>query len=621
MLKYRPWITGIFLLSLLWIGFRDTAAQAGVDHWLRYDVTLTLQQNSVLTVEEIQEVALVGGATTFQTAIPTDKLENIGNYQVIQLDSNGVQHPYQSNNSKADYTFEVIVEPDQQTLQLYFPANKDPSTRFVLRYAVAGALRFYDTGDRLDWRPLGQGAAAPIVRSITTINLPGTFNDEQIIRSSSGAAANNYFEAPNKVTFVATDVAPWSELEVSVVFPHGVAQGTPPGWQKRVDSINFWTPKLQWGSGLLGLLILLGGPLAAYGWWYFRLRVSAEADKSLTKLKNLPDNLPPAVVGALLDGQANPKHILATLLYIADQGALNIDSESEASSSPKGKKKFTFNLYAVDQKKVSQPYEVLLYGKIFGSGGEKRDLTEIHESLFMAVPELKNQIDAVITQAGYFQQGYKLKRRQYLAFGGAGIIMSLVLALLAAILMDQYTYLVACPFLSIAASAAAFIVAGWAISPKTKVGAEEAARWEAFKRFLGNMSSQQAEKYKQKFTHWLPYAVVLGVEKEFVKKFVAANTPKPKWWGQPEEKALDLSPDQSYVWVSTNEMTTRSKPKPTESSSKSVIRRLGQSQEETNLLKYIQPALAAFLEAGYNTFSKAPTLSADSSSENPEQEI
>jgi hypothetical protein len=125
------------------------------------------------------------------------------------------------------------------------------------------------------------------------------------------------------------------------------------------------------------------------------------------------------------------------------------------------------------------------------------------------------------------------------------------------------------------------------------------------------MSLQQAEKYKQKFTRWLPYAVVLGVEKEFIKNFVTANAPRPKWWGQPEEKALDLSPDQSYVWVSANEMTARSQPKSTGASSKSVIRRLGQSQGQSDLLKHIQPALKAFLEAGYNTFSKAPIPSSD----------
>jgi hypothetical protein len=613
MLKQHPWIISIFLFLLL-IGFEDAAAQTEVDRWLRFDVNLTLYQDSRLAVEEIHEVALVSGTTTFQRVIPTHKLESIGNFQILQVDSNGSQRPYQAANTKAKYTFEVIAEPGQQTVRLYFPPNNVSSTTFILRYFVTGTLRFYDSGDRLDWQSLGERTVAPIARSTTIINLPAEFADKQIVHSSSGVATNKFLQNANKVTFVAADIATNSELEVSVIFPHGLVQGTPPNWQRDVDALEFWTPKLQWGSVVLGLLILLVGLLAAYGWWYLRIRVSAGPGKLPTRLKTLPDNLPPAMAGALLEGHANPNHILATLLNLAYHGALNVDDGNKDSLLPAAEQKPAFNLYAVDQNKVTQPYEVTLIGKIFGSGGKKRDLANIHEILFMSTPELKHQIDVAIAQAGYFQQGCQVRRRQYMAFGGAGIVMSLVLGLSFSLLLQEYTYLVACPFLAIAASAAAFIAAGFAIPSRTKVGAKEAAKWEAFKRFLHDMSLKEAEKYKQQFAHWLPYAVTFGLEKDFVKKFAAANAPTPKWWGQPEEKPLDLSPDQAYAWVSTSVIENGSSPKSTRVHSKGVIRRLGQSEGEAlpgSLLKHIQPALLAFLKAGREVFSKAPTSEED----------
>ena len=179
----------------------------------------------------------------------------------------------------------------------------------------------------------------------------------------------------------------------------------------------------------MGSLILLFGLLIVYGWWYLRIRVAPEAGKVQARVKKLPGDLPPAIVGALLDGHANAKHLLATLLDMAYHGALNIDKGSKDASSTE-KQKPAFNLYATDSDKLTQPYEVILYGKIFGSGGKKRDLTDIHETLFMSTLELKSQIDAVIVQAGYLQSNSQYKRRQYMAFGGAGVVMSLVLALL-----------------------------------------------------------------------------------------------------------------------------------------------------------------------------------------------
>lgn len=614
MLKPHHWITSISLLTILWFGFGEATAQTGVDRWLRYDVNLTLQQNSGLGVEEIHEVALVSGTNTFQRVIPTQKLEQISNFQILQLDSQGGQHTFQPANTKAEYTFEVITEPGQQTVQLYFPPNNSASTRFILRYFVTGVLRFYDTGDRLDWQPLGERTAAPIARSTTIINLPAEFADEQVDRKSSGVATNNFLQNANKVTFVTADIGPNSQLEVSVTFPHGVVQGSAPGWQQKVDNIDFWTPKLKLGSVILGLLLLLVGPLLVYGWWYLRVRVSPGTGKIPARLKTLPDNLSPAMAGALLDGHAEPKHILATLLDIAYHGALNVDDGNKDSLLAAEDQKPAFNLYAVDQNKVTQSHEITLYGKIFGSGGQKRVLADIHETLFMSTPELKNQIDAAIAQAGYFQPGYRIKRRQYMAFGGAGVVMSLVLALLVSLLMQEYTYLVACPFLGVAAGAAAFIAAGLAIPAKTKIGAKEAVQWEAFKRFLHDMTPREVEKYKLQFAHWLPYAVAFGVEKEFVKRFAATDTAKPKWWGQPEEKPLGLSPEQAYAWVSPKVIETESHPKSGETHSKSVIRRLGQSNKEVGqdgLLKHIQPALTAFLKAGREAFSKAPALHED----------
>jgi hypothetical protein len=603
----------LLLLTLLLALPATGAAQAGLTQWLRYDVNLSLQQNSGLTVEEIHQVALVSGATAYQHVIPTDQLNSILNVRVIEIAQNGIRRDYQQANTPAEYTFQILPGVDEQTLELYFPPNSAPSTTFVLQYFVDGALRFYDEGDRLNWRPFGWEAAAPIDSSTITINLPSSFSKEQLIQTSEGVAAEKFVPEGNKVIYKATNVAAGDPLEISLTFPHGVVQGSPPPWQIEADAIDLWRPILQWGSVLLAVLLLAVGLAAVYGWWYLKIRIAPDSAKKTPKyLKSPPGNLSPAIAGVLLDGKTQPRHLMATLVDLASKGAFHIFAvEHKGDEAAEEETTFSFDLYDVDQAKAVQPYETTLYGRIFGlvGGVRKRELDKMRNALYMAVPELKNQVEAEIAKAGYLAENEKVIQRQYAAFGGAGIMMSLVLGLLAAVILAKFTVLVAGPFVSLAIASAAFIVVGFVAPKRTKEGEKEAVRWLAFRHYLKDLDTTAAAKVKDKFAVLLPYAISFGLEKHLVESFAAVDVPIPKWWSIPEEKLPDVSHESAYAWVSTSLMSQAEQPKAERTRTKSVIRRLGgSSKESSSLLKDIQPAFMAFLEAGHEVFSKAPAL-------------
>ena len=608
----RVWIV-IFLLTLLLNPGEVVAQQEGVAKWLRYVSNITIQQNSGIAVEEIQEVVLSQGTTTFRREIPTDRIEDVSSVSVLEINPRGGQRTYQLADTKAEYTFEVNSEGNQRVIQLYFPPNSTPSTTFVIRYFVVGGLSFYDDGDRFEWQPFGSRTIAPIDTSNTVITLPELFAEDQVVRSSSGLGnVNSYFSEGNKITFVAGNIPNGSNYQVLVIFPHGVVQGSPPEWQHLAD----WTPILRWGSILLGLLFLFLSVLAVVGWWFLRVRVSPSSTVKVPKyLKSPPSDVAPAVAGALLDGKVNPRHIMATLVNMADHGVLNIDGSKKDPDSLLPDDEETdqpvFDLYAVDQSQAIKSYEEALYSKIFGyAGGKKRQLAGIRETLFMSVPELKKQIEFEIAKEGYFAENLSGIRRQYLAFGGAGLIVTLVLAVLTSVLLSRYTYLGGCIFMGMAFGAVVLMGIGFALPKRTEVGATQAARWKAFKRYLTDMNVKYAAKIKSEFARLLPYAVAFGIEEEFVEKFATANAPIPKWWGKPAEKQPDVGHDQAHAWVSSSYMEATPE-SGSESPAKGVIRRLGKSggsAQSGTLLKHIKPMFLAFLNAGYEVFAKAPPL-------------
>jgi len=609
----RIWIC-FPLLALLLLHSGSTAAQTGLVRWLRHDVNLTLQQNSGLAVEEIHQVALVSNATTFQRIIPTDRLNSITNFRVLEIAANGMRRDYRQTDTPADYTFQLVSEPGQQVIELYFPANTASSTTFVLQYFVDGAVRFYAEGDQLEWRPFGEAAPAPIDSTTITVNLPGGVAKEQLVQSSRGFPTEAFIPEANKAIFKAAGLGSGDSLEISLSFPHGVIQGNPPPWQREADRLRFWSPILGWGAVILALLVLLFGLLALYGWWYLRLRVPSTLSKKLLRhSKSPPNDLSPALAGVLLDGKATARHLMAILLNLAAKGALHIYGyEQKAEDGSAKTSQFIFDLYNVDQEKATQPYEAMLYGKIFGYlGASKRELHQVRRTIYMATPELKNQLEAEIAKAGYFTENSKALHRQYAAFGGAGVIMSLVLGLVAVVLLAKFSYLVIAPFISLAVVAAAFGAVGFAAPKRTKVGQKEVARWQAFKQYLSKLDAAGAAAAKDNFIGLLSYAVAFGLEKRFVEAFIAAGAPVPTWWSIPEEKLPDVHHEKAYAWVSNSFMEAELPARPEKSRTKSVIRRLGTPKEGGNSLKDIQPVFTAFLAAGFEVFSKTPLLGED----------
>jgi hypothetical protein len=609
----RIWIC-FSLLALFLLHSGSTAAQGGVVRWLRHDINLTLQQNSGLAVEEIHQVALVGNATTFQRAIPTDRLNSIANFRVIEIAANGIRRDYRQTDTPADYTFRLLPEPGRQMVELYFPANTASSTTFILQYFVDGAMRFYDAGDQLEWRPFGEAAPAPIDSATITVNLPDGLAKEQLAPSSQGFPTETFIPEANKAIFRAAGLGSGDSVELFLSLPHGFIQGNPPPWQREADTLRFWSPILGWGSVILALLFLLLGLLAVYGWWYMRLRIPAPSSKKLLRhVKSPPNNLSPALAGVLLDGKATPRHLMAILLNLAAKGALHVYGyEQQAEDDSAKKPEFKFDLYNVDQEKAAQPYEAMLYGKVFGYlGARKRELQEVRRTVYMTTPELKTQLELEIAKAGYLNENSKALHRQYAAFGGAGIIMSLMLGLVMVILLAKFSYLVIVPFISLAIVATVFGVIGFAAPKRTKAGQKEVVRWQAFKQYLSKLDAAGAAAVKDNFTGLLPYAVAFGLEKRFVEAFIAAGAPIPSWWSIPEEKVPDIHHEKAYAWVSNSFMEAEPAAGPEKGRSKSVIRRLGTAKGGNASFKDIQPIFTAFLAAGFEVFSKTPLLSED----------
>lgn len=527
MRRFR-WIMMPILIAVLATG-GAAHAQSQSLYWERFDVNITVMSNGDFAVEEVQDIVFTSGEFHFgYRNIPMDRLENITNVEVWEGNRR-----YEAG-AGGEYTFSTAVEEGDFVIKWYFPYTSDSSHTFILRYTVQGGLRYYEGGDQLYWKAVYADRDFPVYHSTVTVNLPEGAATGPLASYDTQASVSG--QGTNTVVFTAQEtVDPGQEFEVRVQFPHGIVAGTEPAWQGAYDRQVEWRerykPLVDVGLGLIGALVLIGGPLSLLLLWYLRGRDPRVAMPA-SYLSEPPSDDPPGVAGTLVDEKADMQDIVATLVDLGRRGYLTI--EEERKSGFLGMTNFDFTFRRTDKPTDDlRPYERTLLDKVFGRRDHRR-MSDLRDRFYTAIPKIQTQLYDELVRRGYFQASPNKVRRRYTLLGFALLVGTVVGGVCLAVALAEYTVMVVCPPAGLAVTAVGLVIVGQFMAAKTRQGAEQAARWTAFKRYL-----EQIERYTDlsqaagQFEKYLPYAVAFGLEKSWVRKFSRLETtyvPVPTWY-------------------------------------------------------------------------------------------
>ncbi len=529
--------TLLIALMLALLSASVVTAQDKTLRWNRYDVNIAVQPNGDFTVEETEEIAFTSGSFHFgYRAIPLDRVESLSDIQIFERRGDRLIE-YKQSNSEDEYTFTVSTNSDnEQVIYWYFPYTENSVHTYVIRYVVKGGLRIYDGGDQLWWKAVPPDRNFPVLASQVKVTLPGSFTADQLKIESYGTEAQSYIANGSTVIFTADNISGGDELEVRVQFPHGVVHAQPPAWQAADDARRAaqekWGPVFDVGFLFLGVLLLFGGPLLLYLLWYLRGK-DASPGIVAEYITEPPDDLPPGVVGTLVDEKADMEDILATLVDLARRGAIHIEEVNNPGFFGIGSGR-DFVYYLKDASIATKPYEKKLLQKIFGSR-EKRKLSDLKQQFYTVVPVLKKQLYDDVVQYGFFPRSPETTRKLYMGLGVAVLVFSVIIGFVLLALTGEYSGMAICPTISMILTAIGLVIVGRHMPRKTKAGAEAAARWLAFKRYLKNIEKYGGlETAKEQFDKYLPYAIAFGIEKTYMRQFEkVGDMPAPMWYGPP----------------------------------------------------------------------------------------
>jgi uncharacterized protein (TIGR04222 family) len=425
-----------------------------------------------------------------------------------------------------------------------FPATISQSRTFQLDYDAYGALRVYTDHDppyqQISWAGVDRALTeeARVQAASLTLVLPRPVDPDQTAVAGPGGSAPEDHTADGKTwTWGATNLGRGDFLAATLQFPP-LVPATKPAWQDasdRREQLLRMQPQLTLVFLGLALLIAIGGGIAVLAVWWTRGR-DPEIGPVPDILVTPPADLPPAVVGALVDERVDQRDIVATLVDLAQRGILRIDPG----------KRGDFSVTLVLEYPDGSPFERALLETIFGSdlrANRVVALSAAKEAFNERASRLRHILYDELVQHGFFPAP---PPRTRIFWQEAGVVLVIV-AIIAGLVGVSSLYDIAPTLWMLAAALLILGTLVWFVARvmprKTVAGAEAAAKWRAFRKYLKQIDEfEHLDTAQDLFERYLPYAIAFGLETSWITTFSRVATPAPRWWG-PHVGSLPLPSD------------------------------------------------------------------------------
>ena len=521
---------------------RDAAAQSVV--WEDYDVTLTLREDGSFHVVERQVVDFDGGPFSYAFAdLQLARVEDISNVAVSEQRGSEVVQ-YTQARSEEPETYTVRQTNLALNVRWYMPRTVNQQRTFILEYDVIGGLRVYanEAGEprqQIWWIAIGEEVTeiAPVESASFTIELPTAVDLSTVVLDGPGSREPADHTSDGQMfTWSVSDLDSGESLEARLEFP-AIVDADVPAWQTEDDERRERELERDSRDALLtlmmvgaGLLTLTAGGVGLLGFWYVQGRDPGVGEVA-SYLSAPPDDLPPGAAGALVDEEVNEHDIVATLVDLGKRGVLKITESADGRLF--GGRGFTIEMLGHDEE--LRPFEQAFVAAIMGGDakpGSKVDLGAAKSRFSSKVETIRSQMYDELVKRGYFPVSPETTRSSYRGkIKVAFVILTVGLFVIGGRLIDISGW-VTVPLAAIALFLTAFYQLAQHMPRKTVAGAEGAAKWRAFKRYLDDLDGDQAtEGASEIFQKYLPYAVAFGLERSWVRKFAAAGAPAPEWYG------------------------------------------------------------------------------------------
>ena len=463
---------------------------------LSYDIVAEIEKNGALLVREQIRVVAEGNAIKrgIYRTFPTKYKDRLGNrfkagFEITEVLKNGVSEPWFTEERSNG----VVVYIGDSNIEL------EPGIyNYSLSFRTTRQIGFFDDFDELYYNAIGGDWAFTIESATVTLKLPQGATVVQKAAYSGYAGSTGcdceFTESGNVFSLTTTrPLQPQEQLTIAVAWPKGFVDR--PSTIKRIG--YFLKDNLY-------ILFALAG-LAGVVMLYYRRWKTAGKDPSggtIIPLFDPPENFSPADTGYLSSMGMKEEVITAAFVNMAVNGYLKIN---------RTKKKYSLELVPGAAAELTQEEKAL--ASVLFQHAQEIDLDNKNHVVFQ---KARSEAEKILKEK-MIPEFFNLNAKHLLP----GVLSSVALVILAFVISPTP----AVPVILIILLLGLGILFSWLMKAPTPRGKALMDEAEGFKMYLSVAEKDQLNMMHEpdltveRFEKLLPYAIALGVENEWGKKF------------------------------------------------------------------------------------------------------
>ncbi len=439
--------------------------------------------------------------------------------------TDGSERPYNFTIKKIGENLQIkIGDPD-----VFITGNH----LYKIDYSVKKPFIFFENFDKLSWNAIGSFWNVPIQKVRVEVQVDPSFvSSLQNIDCFFGTlgSTEECTNTENGMVYVFQNFEPFTGVTIDIDVAKGVI--LPPTQEEKIIAFIFF-----WWPVLLPLLVFI----FLFHRWYTHGRDSEGKGTIITQF-DAPDNLTPGEVGVIVDEYAHNKDVWATLIHLAVHGYITIQKQEKSGI-------FSSEDYILERKKgtegLKNEFEILLMQSLFKRevlGVDMLDsvkLSDLKYKFSSDLTRIKNNLYTGLVKKNYFPQNPQTVKGIYIAIGAVGLTLTCI-GLGFFISSDQVVLMV-----SLILSCAMFFIFSPFMSRRTPKGVEAKEHILGLKQYLIVAEKHRInfhnapEKNPSTFEKYLPFAMVLGVEKEWAKQFQDLSLTNLSWYSSTSGTAMN----------------------------------------------------------------------------------
>lgn len=408
-------------------------------------------------------------------------------------DPSGKEYKYETTNDRINHTVSwKIGDPDKYV---------SGENIYIIKYHVKNAVRHGNTNfDELYWNLNGNFWELETDRFQATVNFPPQINQ-------SNTTLNLYSGEFNEKNSLGIESQFISDHTIGINYDQtlGAGQGITLSATFPKNIVAPYKPSLLEKFGeYLSLLIPLFALWLCIKLWK-RYGDDPSVNPTIAPEFEIPEKLAPIDMGILqTDGLLRSNFVTASIINLAVNGRIKI-------KKLEGKgvlKKDDFELEKTNSKYKPSTAEDKLLASLFGSKTTIKT-SELRNNFYTHLSSISSAANTHLTKKGYLVSNSRLPQWIMLTVGIVVMALSIVALSLSTILT-----------ISLAASGILFVAFSFVMPRRTLEGLKLLGRVKGFRLYLDKVEKyrQQVLEKQDTFEKMLPYAMLFGMTKQYIRK-------------------------------------------------------------------------------------------------------